>query len=75
MVGFHHKVGSQVEYIYPPINEDKEGNLSAEFLKQIPLIALPDGSHLTEVSNSLPQLCRADMSISSFEITKTCIIV
>ena len=33
MVGFHHKVGSQVEYIYPPIQEDKEGNLSAEFLK------------------------------------------
>ena len=33
MVGFHHKVGSQVEYIYPPVQEDKEGNLSAEFLK------------------------------------------
>ncbi len=33
MVGFHHKVGSQVEFIYPPINEDTEGNLSAEFLK------------------------------------------
>jgi hypothetical protein len=32
MVGFHHKVGSQVEYIYPPVQEDKEGNLSAEFL-------------------------------------------
>lgn len=51
MVGFHHKVGSQVEYIYPPLQEDKEGNLSSEFLRQIPLMALPDGSHITEVSN------------------------
>lgn len=33
MVGFHHKVGSQVEYIYPPVSEDTEGNLSAEFLR------------------------------------------
>lgn len=36
MVGFHHKVGSQVEFVYPPLSEDLEGNLSAEFLKQIP---------------------------------------
>lgn len=33
MVGFHHKVGSQVEYIYPPINEDVDGDLTADFLK------------------------------------------
>lgn len=33
MVGFHHKVGSQVEYVYPPLGEDVEGNFSAEFLK------------------------------------------
>ena len=49
MVGFHHKVGSQVEFIYPPVHEDKEGNLTGEFLRQIPLMALPDGSHITEV--------------------------
>lgn len=48
IVGFHHKVGSQIEYIYPPVNEDLDGNLSVEFLKQIPLIALPDGSHISE---------------------------
>jgi hypothetical protein len=22
MVGFHHKVGSQVEFVHPPLNED-----------------------------------------------------
>jgi hypothetical protein len=33
MVGFHHKVGSQVEFIYPPLHEDREGNLTAEFIK------------------------------------------
>jgi hypothetical protein len=33
MVGFHHKVGSQVEYIYPPLSEDLEGLLTAEFIK------------------------------------------
>ena len=49
MVGFHHKVGSQVEFIYPPVHEDKEGNLTGEFLRYIPLMALPDGSHITEV--------------------------
>ncbi|CDW75236.1 UNKNOWN [Stylonychia lemnae] len=48
LVGFHHKVGSQIEFIYPPLKEDVEGNLSVEFLKHIPLVALPDGSHLTE---------------------------
>lgn len=53
MVGFHHKVGSQVEFIYPPVHEDKEGNLTGEFLRQIPLLALPDGSHITEVNNNL----------------------
>lgn len=52
MVGFHHKVGSQIEYIYPPLNEDVNGDLSVEFLKQIPLIALPDGSHLIEVNKN-----------------------
>lgn len=51
MVGFHHKVGSQVEFVYPPVHEDHEGNMSAEFLKQLPLLALPDGSHATEVSH------------------------
>jgi Transport protein Avl9 len=48
MVGFHHKVGSQVEFVYPPLSEDIEGNLSGEFIKQIPELALPDGSHATE---------------------------
>ena len=28
LVGFHHIVGSQVEFIYPPLNEDKEQNLT-----------------------------------------------
>lgn len=53
LVGFHHKVGSQVEYVYPPLSEDTEGNLTAEFLKHIPLVALPDGSHAIEVIHYL----------------------
>ena len=50
LVGFHHKVGSQIEYIYPIMtNETKEEEaLSAELFKSIPLIALPDGSHMYE---------------------------
>jgi hypothetical protein len=35
LVGFHHTAGSQVEYIYPPINNDEENNLTAEFLQRI----------------------------------------
>jgi len=30
------------------LKEDVNGDLSVEFLKHIPLVALPDGSHLTE---------------------------
>ena len=57
MVGFHHKVGSQVEFIYPPLSEDINADLSVDFLKQIPLLALPDGSHITEVRNFPHSLC------------------
>lgn len=35
LVGFHHLVGSQIEFIYPPIEEDSECNLTAEFLSKI----------------------------------------
>ena len=28
LVGFHHLVGSQIEFIYPPIEEDSQGNLT-----------------------------------------------
>ena len=48
IVGFHHSVGSQVEYVYPPLQEDTEEKLSTEFLKLIPELALPDGSHISE---------------------------
>jgi len=48
IIGFHHSIGSQVEYIYPPISEDKDVNLSAEFLRLLPMLALPDGSHITD---------------------------
>ena len=46
LVGFHHLVGSQIEFIYPPIEEDSDCNLTAEFLSKISQKALPDGSHL-----------------------------
>lgn len=32
LVGFHHIVGSQIEFVYPPISEDSESNLTQEFL-------------------------------------------
>ena len=44
LVGFHHLVGSQVEFIYPPL-EDGD-NISPELLLKISAMALPDGSHL-----------------------------
>jgi hypothetical protein len=50
VVGFHHKVGSQVEYIYPSLSQDKDENLTTNFIKHIPLVALPDGSHAIEVT-------------------------
>ena len=46
LVGFHHLVGSQIEFIYPPIEEDSNCNLTPEFLSKISQKALPDGSHL-----------------------------
>ena len=48
LVGFHHIVGSQVEFVYPPLNEDQEGNLTPQFLQKISQQALPDGSHLQQ---------------------------
>ena len=47
-VGFHHSVGSQVEFIYPPLQEDTEEALTGEFLRLLPMLALPDGSHMTD---------------------------
>ena len=32
MVGFHHIVGSQIEFCYPPVEKDSEENLTTEFL-------------------------------------------
>lgn len=46
LVGFHHIVGSQIEFVYPPIAEDKSNNLTNEFLQKIAAQSLPDGSHL-----------------------------
>ena len=46
LVGFHHLVGSQIEFIYPPIEQDSDYNLTTEFLAKISQKALPDGSHL-----------------------------
>ena len=48
VVSFHHQVGSQVEFIYPPINEDIDEMLSTEFIRLLAWLALPDGSHLIE---------------------------
>ena len=35
LVGFHHIVGSQVEFIYPPLNEDTENVITTNFLQKI----------------------------------------
>ena len=48
VVGFHHSVGSQVEFVYPPLQEDTEEKLTGEFLRMIPQLALPDGSHIAD---------------------------
>ena len=48
VVGFHHSVGSQVEFVYPPLQEDKEEKLTGDFLRLLPQHALPDGSHMTD---------------------------
>ena len=47
LVGFHHIVGSQVEFIYPPLDEDQKEVITPNFLQKIAQQALPDGSHLT----------------------------
>ncbi len=36
VVGFHHSVGAQVEYVYPPLQEDTEERLSGEFIRMLP---------------------------------------
>lgn len=48
LVGFHHLVGSQIEFIYPPLEEDGSNKLTPDFLQKISQKALPDGSHLPE---------------------------
>jgi uncharacterized protein YigE (DUF2233 family) len=37
-----------VEFIWPPLENDANNNLSSEFLLKIAQLALPDGSHLQE---------------------------
>lgn len=49
VVGFHHKKGCQVEYSYPPLMDPVGGDPHSPELpsqwKQLPSLALPDGSH------------------------------
>jgi hypothetical protein len=45
VVGFHHQVGSQIEYLYP---QKQSEELTSEFIGLLPSLALPDGSHITE---------------------------
>ena len=37
-----------MEYIYPPLQEDTEEMVTGEFLRMIPQLALPDGSHIAD---------------------------
>lgn len=48
LVGFHHIVGSQVEYVYPPLESDSDMQITPNFLQKIAQQSLPDGSHLTQ---------------------------
>lgn len=49
VIGFHHKKGCQVEYSYPPLMDPIDGDPHSPELpsqwKQLPSLALPDGSH------------------------------
>ena len=48
VVGFHHKKGCQVEYAYPPLLGPDGDHHSSELpsqWRQLPSLALPDGSH------------------------------
>ncbi|XP_046639783.1 late secretory pathway protein AVL9 homolog isoform X2 [Daphnia pulicaria] len=47
VVGFHHKKGCQVEYSYPPLcpNSPSESHECPEMWKNLPSLAMPDGSH------------------------------
>ena len=35
LVGFHHIVGSQIEFVYPPVENDTDVNLTSAFLQKI----------------------------------------
>ncbi|XP_018800974.1 PREDICTED: late secretory pathway protein AVL9 homolog isoform X2 [Bactrocera latifrons] len=46
VVGFHHKLGCQVEFSYPPLIPNTTGkNECPSGWKYLPTLALPDGSH------------------------------
>lgn len=47
VVGFHHKKGCQVEYSYPPLSPSSpsESHECPEAWKNLPSLAMPDGSH------------------------------
>ena len=47
VVGFHHKKGCQVEYSFPPLCPDSnsESHECPEAWKNLPSLAMPDGSH------------------------------
>jgi hypothetical protein len=47
VVGFHHKKGCQVEYSYPPLcpSSPSESHECPEMWKNLPSLAMPDGSH------------------------------
>lgn len=46
VVGFHHKLGCQVEFSYPPLIAGSTGrNECPSGWKYLPTLALPDGSH------------------------------
>ena len=48
VVGFHHKKGCQVEYAHPPLmapdGDPRSSELPSQW-RQLPSLALPDGSH------------------------------
>lgn len=42
VIGFDHKIGSIVEFVYP---QPDEGDLNDEVMKSLTFLGLPDGSH------------------------------
>ncbi|KAB7503200.1 Late secretory pathway protein AVL9-like protein [Armadillidium nasatum] len=64
VIGFHHKKGMQVEYVYPPF--DSENGELPDKWKHLPSLCLPDGAHNHEADTiyfHLPHLTKDNQTV------------